>query len=267
MFSLKNKIALITGGTGEMGSNFAKALLHAGVTVVILGRGFTAPVLDAVNMIKKTSGDNSNIYGYKCDVSNEDGFVKTLDAIIEDVGAPDILVNAAGGNKGKSPFVEQDVEIFNQVVQMNLIGGMIIPIKHTVRIWMERGIKGSIINIASMASYLPLSGVWAYAASKAGVMNLTKGLAKEFAPYEIRINAIAPGFFVGRQNRDLLYDDYENRVLSERGNSIISRTPFQRFGEMEELKGTLLYLCDSKLSGFVTGVTIPVDGGYLVDHI
>jgi NAD(P)-dependent dehydrogenase (short-subunit alcohol dehydrogenase family) len=98
-------------------------------------------------------------------------------------------------------------------------------------------------------------------------MNLTAGLAKEFAPHGIRINGIAPGFFVGNQNKDLLYDDHDNGILSERGQLIISRTPFGRFGSLEELNGTLFYLSSNNLSGFVTGVTIPVDGGYLVDHI
>ena len=184
-----------------------------------------------------------------------------------EVGTPTILVNAAGGNKGKADFIDVDVDIFNEVVQMNLLGGLVVPTKHVARLWIEKGIEGTVINIASMASYLPLSGVWAYGASKSGVMNLTAGLAKEFAKHRIRVNGIAPGFFVGNQNRDLLYEDYEKGILSARGKQIINHTPFGRFGNLEELNGTLLYLCDKNQSGFISGVTIPVDGGYLIDNI
>ncbi len=132
--------------------------------------------------------------------------------------------------------------------------------------WIKRKIRGGIINMASMASYIPLSGVWAYDAAKAGVFNLTQASAKEFAPHGIRVNAIAPGFFVGKQNRALLYDE-KTGELTERGKAIIARTPNGRFGETEELAGTLLFLASPKASGFVTGVSLAVDGGYLIDNI
>ena len=125
----------------------------------------------------------------------------------------------------------------------------------------------SIINIASMASYLPLSGVWAYGAAKAGVMNLTAACAKEFAPNGIRVNAIAPGFFIGNQNRRLLVADDATGELTERGKSVIAHTPFGRFGEASELGGVTVFLASGRASGFITGVTIPVDGGYLVHNI
>lgn len=117
-----------------------------------------------------------------------------------------------------------------------------------------------------MASYTPLSGVWAYDAAKAGVLNLTMASAKEFAPYKIRVNGIAPGFFLGRQNRALLVDQASGE-LTERGKAIIERTPYGRFGEVQELAGAALFLASNKASGFVTGVTIPVDGGFLADNI
>jgi NAD(P)-dependent dehydrogenase (short-subunit alcohol dehydrogenase family) len=108
--------------------------------------------------------------------------------------------------------------------------------------------------------------VWAYGAAKTGVVNLTMACAKEFAPHGIRVNAIAPGFFLGRQNRALLVDERSGE-LTERGRAVIGRTPFGRFGDAEELAGAVLYLASSSASGFVTGVTIPVDGGFLVDNI
>lgn len=267
MGNLKNEIAVITGGTGAIGSTFAKALIGAGAKVIILGRGKTKPVAQAAAEIGDQTGTKEMIFGYQCDTSDEKDMKETLSKIVEEVGIPTLLVNAAGGNKGKAPFVDVDVDIFDEVVKMNLLGGLVVPTKHMVNLWKNNGVTGNIINIASMASYNPLSGVWAYAASKAGVLNLTMGLANEFAPMGIRVNGIAPGFFVGNQNKALLYSDYEKGVLTDRGQQIIDRTPFGRFGKMEELNGTLLYLADSKASGFVTGVTIAVDGGYLIDNI
>jgi NAD(P)-dependent dehydrogenase (short-subunit alcohol dehydrogenase family) len=126
--------------------------------------------------------------------------------------------------------------------------------------------RGVIINLASMASYNPLSGTWAYDAAKAGVLNLTVGAANEFARYGIRVNAIAPGFFLGKQNRALLVDE-ETGDHTERGKAVIQHTPFGRFGEADELVGATLFLASNNASGFVTGVSIPVDGGYLAFNI
>jgi NAD(P)-dependent dehydrogenase (short-subunit alcohol dehydrogenase family) len=117
-----------------------------------------------------------------------------------------------------------------------------------------------------MASFVPLSRVWAYDAAKAAVRNLTMATAKEFAPHGIRVNALAPGFFLGNQNRALLIDQSTGE-LTERGRKIIAHTPFGRFGQVSELAGALLFLASSAASGFVTGITLPVDGGYLVDNI
>lgn len=267
MGNLNNEIAVITGGAGAIGSSFAKALAGEGAKVVILDRGMPKPVSESAAAIEAETGKKNVIFGYKCDVTDESSMSGVFDTISKEVGIPTILVNAAGGNRGKAPFVDVDVDIFDEIVKLNLLGGLVIPTKHMARLWIDKGVKGSIINISSMASYIPLSGVWAYGASKAGVLNLTKGLAKEFAPNGIRVNGIAPGFFVGNQNRDLLYEDYDKGILTARGKQIIDRTPYGRFGSLEELNGTLLYLVDSAVSAFVTGVTIPVDGGYLIDNI
>lgn len=158
------------------------------------------------------------------------------------------------------------MELFETALRLNLVAGLMIPTKVVGAYWIGRKIKGSIINMTSMSSYLPLSGVWAYGAAKAGVLNLTQAAAKEFAPYGIRVNAIAPGFFVGKQNRALLIDE-KTGGLTDRGKAIIAHTPFGRFGEAHELAGALLFLASDKASGFITGISLPVDGGYLVHNI
>ena len=141
-----------------------------------------------------------------------------------------------------------------------------VPTKVIAAYWIEKKIKGSIINLTSMTSYNPLSGVWAYNAAKSGVLNLTRGAANEFARYGIRVNAIAPGFFLGKQNRALLVDP-ETGEYTERGKAIIAHTPFGRFGKTDELVGATLFLASTRASGFVTGISIPVDGGYLAYNI
>jgi NAD(P)-dependent dehydrogenase (short-subunit alcohol dehydrogenase family) len=151
-------------------------------------------------------------------------------------------------------------------LRLNLVAGLLVPTKILAARWIERKVKGTIINIASMASYVPLSGVWGYDAAKAGVLNLTQAAAKELAPHGIRVNAIAPGFFLGKQNRALLVDE-KTGELTARGQAIIKRTPYGRFGEAAELAGALLFLASPRASGFITGVSIPVDGGFLVDNI
>jgi NAD(P)-dependent dehydrogenase (short-subunit alcohol dehydrogenase family) len=132
--------------------------------------------------------------------------------------------------------------------------------------WIREKIPGSIINLTSMASYNPLSGVWAYDAAKAATLNLTMAAAKEFAPYGIRVNAIAPGFFIGKQNRALLIDE-ETGDYTDRGKAVLEHTPFKRFGEVSELAGATVFLASRKASGFITGISMPVDGGYLVHNI
>jgi NAD(P)-dependent dehydrogenase (short-subunit alcohol dehydrogenase family) len=182
------------------------------------------------------------------------------------IGAPDVLVNGVGGNRGKAPFVDLDEKLFREVVELNLMAGLVTPTKAFARYWIAGGIKGNVILMSSMASYKPLSGVWAYGAAKSGVLNLTEGLAKELAPHGIRVNGIAPGFFIGHQNRALLIDE-KTGELTARGKEIIARTPFGRFGEKSELRGAVIFLISDAASGFVTGVTIPIDGGYLTNNI
>jgi NAD(P)-dependent dehydrogenase (short-subunit alcohol dehydrogenase family) len=151
------------------------------------------------------------------------------------------------------------------VLKLNLLAGCILPVKHFSKYWIENKIQGCVLNVASMASYNPLSGVYAYSAAKAAVMNQTVAQAKELAPHGIRANAIAPGFIVADQNRRLLLN--EDGSPTPRGQAVLSHTPFNRFGEAAEMMGTVLFLVSDKAAGFVTGVTVPVDGGYLAYNI
>ena len=267
LFNLKDEIVIITGGTGTIGKAFSKALLDAGAKVILWSRGKTIPIQDSIDEIKSEIQDKNNIFGYSVDVSDKDSVKKGLEYTVKEIGIPTVLINGAGGNKGKSSFIDADLDVFEDVLKLNLLGGLMIPTQIIASYWMENKIKGSIINVASAASYIPLSGVWAYDAAKSAVLNLTMGASKEFAPYGIRVNAIAPGFFIGHQNKNLLYSNFEKNELSDRGKSIINHTPYNRFGETEDLYGTVVFLASSKASGFITGVTIPVDGGYLIDNI
>ena len=261
MFSLENKIVLITGGAGVIASSMAEALLKAGAKVMLW---------DYLEEPLKTLAarlDNPGLFTLKVDITREQEITQALETTEKTAGLPNVLINAVGGNRGKCAFTDLVVEDFESVVRLNIMAGLVIPTKHIVARWMKDGIKGSIINIASMASYIPLTGVWAYGAAKAAVVNLTMGTANEFAPYGIRVNAIAPGFFIGKQNKDLLIKNEATGELTDRGKSVINHTPFKRFGDISELNGVTIFLAADKASGFITGTTIPVDGGYLIHNI
>jgi NAD(P)-dependent dehydrogenase (short-subunit alcohol dehydrogenase family) len=265
LFDLGGKTAIVAGGAGIIGTVMSRALLKAGAKVVIWSR--TQESLDkAIESLKASIKATEGIKGLRVDSGNEKDVAKALQASEAAFGPPEILINAVGGNIGKAPFVEADLAQFEEVLKLNLMAGLMVPTKVIAAYWIEKKIKGSIINLTSMTSYSPLSGVWAYDAAKAGVLNLTQGAANEFAPYGIRVNAIAPGFFLGKQNRALLVDE-KTGEHTERGRAIIAHTPFGRFGKIEELIGATLFLDSDRASGFVTGISIPVDGGYLAHNI
>lgn len=268
LFDFSGEIAVVTGGAGVLPGAMASTLLRAGCAVALWGRGSSHPVENAVSQLMEETGvDGSRLIGITVDTGKEAEVQRALDETVSGLGEPTILVNGVGGNKGKSDFVDIDIETFDEVVTMNLLAGLVIPLKAFAKRWGEKQMPGTVINIASMTSYVPLSGVWAYIAAKSATKALTEGAAREFAPQGIRVNAIAPGFFIGHQNRKLLIKDDETGELTDRGKAILNRTPFGRFGEPGDMEGTTLYLASRKASGFVTGVTIPVDGGYLVDSI
>lgn len=266
LFSLKGRVAVVTGGAGGLPSVMAAALAKAGAAVCIWGRGTGHPIPDAVAALRAKVGPDCRVEGVTVDTGDRDAILQAIAETEKLLGAPDLLVNGVGGNRGKAPFVDMDEKVFMEVLELNLLAGLVTPTRAFASYWIGRGIKGDVINMTSMTSYKALSGVWAYDASKAGVLNLNEGLAKELAPHGIRVNAIAPGFFVGHQNRALLIDEATGD-LTPRGKSIVARTPMGRFGDHEELCGATVYLASRAASGFVTGVSLPVDGGYLVDNI
>ena len=274
MFSLRGRTAVVTGGAGGLPSVMAAAYAKAGAAVCIWGRGTGHPIEAAVEKIRddirRSLGAEAAaaavLAGVTVDVGDRSAVERALAETEKLVGRPDLLLNGVGGNLGKSAFVDVDEEKFLEVLKLNLMAGLVIPSKVFAKYWIDAAVEGDIINMTSMTSYKALSGTFAYGAAKAGTLNLTESLAKELAPHRIRVNAIAPGFFVGNQNRALLIDEATGE-LTARGKAIVARTPFGRFGDHEELCGAALFLASRAASGFVTGVSIPVDGGYLTDNI
>jgi NAD(P)-dependent dehydrogenase (short-subunit alcohol dehydrogenase family) len=265
LFSLEDKTAIVAGGAGVIGFTMSQALLKAGAKIAVWSRTQTS-IDQALDNLNCLGGASDSTFGCQVDTGIEAEVRKALKATEATLSAPEILINAVGGNLGKSPFIQTDLDQFEKVLKLNLTAGLMVPTKVVASYWIEKKIQGSIINLTSMTSYKPLSGVWGYNAAKAGVLNLTLAAANEFAPYGIRVNAIAPGFFLGKQNRALLIDE-KTGEYTDRGNAVIAHTPFRRFGDPRELAGATLFLASSKASGFVTGVSIPVDGGYLAFNI
>jgi len=267
MFSLKGRRIVITGGAGSIPAEIAVGLAKAGADICLWGRGTNHPMSEAVRDVREAAGPGAGrIEAVTVDTADSAACEQAIDETESLIGAPDVLVNGVGGNRGKAPFVDLDEKLFREVVELNLMAGLVTPTRVFARYWIDKGIRGNVIMMSSMASYKPLSGVWAYSAAKSGVLNLTEGLAKELAPHGIRVNGVAPGFFIGYQNRALLIDE-KTGELTARGKAILARTPFGRFGEKSELRGAVIFLISDAASGFITGVTIPVDGGYLTDNI
>jgi NAD(P)-dependent dehydrogenase (short-subunit alcohol dehydrogenase family) len=265
LFLLEGRTAIVAGGAGVIGTVMAGALLKAGANVAVWSR--TRESLDrALEQLTAETGGADRLAGFQVDTGDEEKVTQALRDTAARWTPPSILINAVGGNRGKGPFIATDTAQFEAVLRLNLLAGLVIPTKVVAAFWIDKGIRGSIINLTSMTSYTPLSGVWGYDAAKAGVLSLTQATANEFARYGIRVNAIAPGFFLGKQNKALLVDE-ETGDYTPRGQAVIARTPFGRFGAPEELAGATLFLASEKASGFVTGVSIPVDGGYLVHNI
>ncbi len=265
MFGLSGKIAVVSGGAGAIGTVMSEALLKAGAKVMIWSRSQES-IDAAIDRLSKVEDSEGRIAGMAVDTGVEEGVEKALEETVKTFGAPDILVNGVGGNIGKAPLIEQDMETFEKVLHMNLVAGLMVPTKVFGAFWIKEKVKGNIINLTSMASYNPLSGVWAFDAAKSATLNLTMGAANEFAKHGIRVNAIAPGFFIGKQNKALLIDQ-ETGDYTERGKAVIGHTPYGRFGDVMELAGATVFLASDAAAGFVTGVSIPVDGGYLIHNI
>lgn len=269
---LKDKVVVVTGGGGVLCSTLAEALARQGAKLAIVDLNLEAAETVATH-IKEKGG---NAIGIKANVLKKDSLQEAHQEINEKLGPCDILVNGAGGNhpKGttsKTHLYEEDLKVGEElktffdldydsiqfVFNLNFLGTL-LPTQIFAKDMISR--KGcSVINISSMNAFTPLTKIPAYSGAKAAVSNFTQWLAVHFSKVGIRVNALAPGFFLTEQNRSLLTN--ENGDLTERGKIIIDHTPMGRFGEPEDLEGTLLWLC-SNGSKFVTGIVVPIDGGF-----
>ncbi len=262
LYDFTGKTAVITGGTGVLGGEIACALVGCGANVAVLDRN---PNLPDELKVPMDAGPGKYLVAY-ADVLQRDLLAEAGQTVLDNFGAVDILINAAGGNHPQATtnpeqsFFDLPPEALRFVFDLNLIG-TILPSQVYGRIMAEKG-AGVILNFSSMAAFSPLTRVVGYGAAKAGVSNFTQWLAvhmaQEYSP-KIRVNALAPGFFIGKQNRALLLN--EDDSLTPRGQTIIDHTPMGRFGQANELLGTALWLL-SPASAFVTGITVPVDGGF-----
>lgn len=262
-FGLLGKTAVVTGGGGTLCGAIAEGFAKAGANVILWD--IRPEALQAkVDSVGQACGDPARVASVTVDLMKEESIAKALTESVAKFGQVDILLNGAGGNRGKSAMVDIQEKDFDFVLKLNLWAGCVLPTKCLAKYWIDAKVKGVIINIASMAGFNPLSGVWAYSAAKAAVMNQTMAQAKEFAPYGIRVNAIAPGFFIADQNRKLLLND--DGSPTQRGKDVLDRTPMGRFGDPEDLTAATVFLA-AEGSGFVSGVILPIDGAYLCDNI
>ena len=272
----KNKVIVVTGAGGTLCSEIAREMAKEGAKVVLVGR--TKEKLDSVYETIQANGGEAFVY--PCDVTDKDAVEALAKAVEEKYGPCDCLVNGAGGNnvkamptitkfdpkeltgeldEGARGLYDIDMDAFRSVLDINIMG-TVFPTMAFAKQMIKKG-GGSVINFASMNSYCPLTRCFAYAMSKAAITNLTQSFAQYYATANIRINAIAPGFMVNERSKTYLGTVEEG--LTARGQSVINHTPMGRFGQAHDLIGCAKWLMDSEASAFVTGVTIPVDGGFL----
>lgn len=272
--NLENKVAVISGAGGTLCSEMARNLAIQGAKVALLGRR-----IDSLKKVEhQILQEGGTVISVSTDVTQQQQVENANTRILEAFGPCDILINGAGGNRPEAVTnfrefdrkeIEQEdaggffnlcMEKFRDVIETNTMG-TVIPCFIFGKDMAEKG-SGAIVNFASMNSYRPLSSVGAYGMAKAGIVNFTQWLAAYLAPAGIRVNAIAPGFFLNGRSRKILTMD---KGFTERGESIIRQTPMKRFGEAPDLIGCLNWLIDDEAAAFVTGVTVPVDGGFLTD--
>ncbi len=271
---LKNKVVVITGAGGILGSTFAKALAECEASIAVLD--LNGEAADKVaNEIIATGGCAC---GFVANVLKKQNLMEVKKQINEKLGTVDVLINAAGGNhpgatttkeyfytgdmstdEKINTFFDLDIENMEATFNLNFIGTL-LPSQVFAADMISKS-EACIVNISSMSAFVPPTKVVAYSAAKAAVNNFTQWLAVHMSKAGIRVNAIAPGFFLTQQNEALLLN--EDGSYNDRANKIVNQTPMERFGKPEELVGTLLWLIDSNASGFVNGAIIPVDGGFL----
>jgi NAD(P)-dependent dehydrogenase (short-subunit alcohol dehydrogenase family) len=248
LFDLTGKTAVAVGGNGVLGSAMAKGLADHGAKVAIVGRNLET----AEAVVKEIIENGGEAKAFQADVSSKDSLVQVANEIEQWSGGWDILLNAPGTNS-PTPFFDLDMDEYDKIMDINL-KGIVMTCQIFAKRMIEQERKGSIINISSVSSTTPLSRVFTYSVSKAGLNSVTQFLAREFATSGIRVNAIIPGFFPAEQNRKILDKD---RIAS-----IMGHTPMERFGEAEELQGATVFLASDKASSFVTGALLRVDGGF-----
>lgn len=268
--NLNNKVCVITGAGGVLCSTFAYALAKCGARLALLDLNEEA----AKEVCKKITEDGGIAKAYGCNVLSKENLSCVREKILTDLGNCDILINGAGGNNPKAttdneyytPDAADDLKTFFDldksgiefVFNLNFLGTL-LPTQIFAQDMVKKD-NASIINISSMNAFTPLTKIPAYSGAKAAISNFTQWLAVHFSKTGIRCNAIAPGFFVTKQNENLLFN--EDGTPTARTGKILSATPMERFGKPEELIGALLFLTSHEASSFVNGVVIPVDGGF-----
>ena len=270
---LSGKVAVVTGAGGVLCSVLAKDLARAGAKVALLNRTYE----NALRVENEIRAEGGTAKAYACDVTNRDVCYQVADQVLADFGPCDILLNGAGGNNPRATtdkeyfengdldeetksFFDLDGAGVQMVLNLNWIGTM-IPTQAFARQMVGRP-GCNILNVSSMNAYRPLTKIPAYSAAKTAVSNFTQWLAVHFSRAGIRVNAIAPGFFATHQNQALLYNP--DGSPTERSKKILAATPMGRFGNCEtELAGAMLFLLNNDAASFITGVTLPIDGGFL----
>ncbi|MCP4375030.1 MAG: SDR family oxidoreductase [bacterium] len=262
LFDITDKCIAITGGAGVLCGQMAASLAKAGARVAVLDFNLTG----AQKVCEQINADGRHAVAIECNVLEKESVEGAVEQTIEQLGQIDVLINGAGGNKRQATcvppetFFDLDPEAIRWVFELNCMG-TILPSQAVGRHMASRS-EGTIINISSMNAFTPLTRIAAYSAAKAAVSNFTQWLAVNLAQNhspDIRVNAIAPGFFLTEQNRFLLTN--EDATPTERGQQIIDHTPMGRYGQPDELVGTMIWLI-SNAAKFVTGIVVPVDGGF-----
>ncbi len=269
---LSGKVAVVTGAGGVLCSYLSKVLARAGAKVALVNRSDAS----IIRYAEEINAEGGVAKAYKGNVLIREDMERIADQVLQDLGPCDILLNGAGGNNPTAQtdkeyyengdldrddiktFFDLDDDGVNMVFDLNY-NGTLIPTQAFAKHMVRNG-GGNIINISSMNAFLPLTKIPAYSGAKAAVSNFTQWLAVHFSKCNIRVNAIAPGFFVSKQNQKLLFND--DGTPTQRSQKILAGTPMGRFGNTEDLAGGLLFLLDDKAAGFITGVVLPIDGGF-----